>query len=57
LKDKKKKPVEKPSTFRIFTEIKNQKDFEKLCFNVPACAIAILPVVKGVSRKNINLIF
>jgi hypothetical protein len=52
LKDKKKKPVEKPSTFRIFTEIKNQKDFEKLCFNVPACAIAILPVVKGVSRKK-----
>jgi len=36
----------------MFTEIQNQKDFEKLCLNVQACAIAILPVITGIDYEE-----
>ena len=47
-KDKKKE--DKPQTYiRRFAELKNQADFDEICLQRTACAIAVLPAITGVS--------
>lgn len=51
-KDKKKE--DKPQTYiRRFAELKNQADFDEICLQRTACAIAVLPAITGVSLKSV----